>query len=294
MPSPLTRHKRDALSYLRGGEGPPLVLLHGIPGSAYTWEKAGILLSAHYDVIIPDLGGFGGSETLEETLYLDHDFYIEAHAEAIHRLLDLLDVKPLYLAGHGFGGPVALTLLRLFPDQDVQALILSATNLFTDPHVPLPLRLANVPMLGSTLFRFFTGTRPGLRLLYRLATHNKVTFRKKDFDRHLTRSGRQEGWRFFHRSLANPQRTYEEVEAMLPTLNLPTLVLWGRYDPIYSVETAKRLVNALPNGSLSILQDTGHFVPEERPEMVAWHVDDFLREIPKRTADKNQDRSSLS
>jgi pimeloyl-ACP methyl ester carboxylesterase len=269
------------------------VLLHGIPGSAHTWEKAGTLLSAHYDVIIPDLRGFGGSETTAKELHLDHDFYLEAHAEAVHRLLSTLKIESFYLGGYDFGGPVALTLLQLFPDQDVHGLILSATNLFTDPDVPPPLRLAGVPVLGPAIFRLFAGTRPGLRLLYRIAAHNKAAFQKKDFAKHLTPTGRQQTWRIFHRSLSNLQETYKDVEAMLPSLDLPTLVLWGDRDPFFSVEMAKRLVNTLPRGSLSLLQNTGHFVPEERPEMVAWHVDDFLREVTKRTTGINEDRSSF-
>ena len=293
MPSALTRQKRGPLSYLRGGEGPPLVLLHGIPGSAHTWEKSGILLSAHYDVIIPDLGGFGDSETPAKELHLDHDFYLEAHAEAVHRLLRTLKIEAYYLGGHDFGGPVALTLLRLFPDQDVHGLILSATNLFTNPHVPLPLRIAGTPVLGPAFFRLLTGTRPGLRLLYRIAAHNKATFQRKDFAQHLTPSGRQQTWRIFHRSLADLRETYRDVEAMLPRLDLPTLILWGDRDPFFSVEVAKRLVNTLPQSSLSLLENTGHFVPEERPEMVAWHVDDFLREVTKRTTDMDEDRSSF-
>ncbi|PQJ34428.1 hypothetical protein BSZ35_07280 [Salinibacter sp. 10B] len=293
MSSVLTRHKRGSLSYLRGGDGPPLVLLHGIPGSAHTWEQTGTLLAAHYDVILPDLGGFGASESLTEELHLNHDFYMEAHAEAVHQLLQALKIEALYLGGHDFGGPVALTLLRLFPDQEVHGLVLSATNLFTDPFVPLPLRLASIPGLGRAVVRLFTGTSPGLRLLYHIATHNKDAFRKTDFDQHLTPSGRRQTWRTFHRSLANLQETYRETETLLPTLDLPTLVLWGDRDPFFSVDVAKRLVNTLPQASLSLLEDTGHFVPEERPEVVAWHMDDFLREVTKQTTGINQDRSSF-
>lgn len=286
----LSRHECAGLSYLRGGRGTPLLLLHGIPGSSHTWEEAGRLLASRYDVIIPDLGGFGESDPLE---HLSHDFYMEAHADAIHGLLDELSVRNFFLGGYDFGGPVALTLLRLFPAHAVEGLILSATNLFTDRAFPVPYRVANVPVLGTVFFRLFAGTRLGLRLLYWGAAHNKAAFRAADFDRHLTPSGLDQTWRLLRRSCADLHGRYEQIETLLSDLEVPTLVICGDRDPFFSVEDAKGLANALPYATLTILEETGHFVPEERPEMVAWHVDDFLQ-APRKRAAKTRTQGSTS
>jgi pimeloyl-ACP methyl ester carboxylesterase len=294
MPSVLARRHRGELSYLRGGDGVPLVLLHGLPGSAHTWKRTGTLLAAHYDIIVPDLAGFGASDGLDELgLHLDHDFYLEAHAEAVHRLLCDLDVSSLYLGGHDLGGAVALTLHRLFPDLELKGLLLSATNLFTDPPVPLPLRLASVPVLGPVGLWMMTGTRMGLRLLYRAAACNRSAFRAVDFAEHLTASGVRQTRRLFRRSLTDPGGTYRDVEALLPSLDVPTLVLWGDRDPLLDVALARRLVETLPDASLSIFEDTGHFVPEERPELTAWHIDDFLRARSAPEPRSNHERSSF-
>jgi pimeloyl-ACP methyl ester carboxylesterase len=273
----LSHHERGGLSYLRGGDGDPLLLLHGLPGSSHSWEPAGCHLASHYDVIIPDLSGFGHSEGLDRELHLDHAFYMEAHAETIHGLLDALDLDAFYLAGHDFGGAVAVTLLRLFPEYTPKGLVLMATNLFTDTPVPLPLRLAGVPGLGTAVVRLVAGTRLGLRAMYWAAVHDKDTFGVEDFERHLTPSGIDQTRRIFRRSLTDMQGNYEDVEALLPQLDVPTLVLWGDRDPFFSVEEAERLVDTLPDATLTIFKETGHFVPEERPEGVAWHVRDFLR-----------------
>jgi pimeloyl-ACP methyl ester carboxylesterase len=293
MSASLSRHERAGLRYFRGGSGPSLLLLHGIPGSSHTWRSAGRLLAAHYDVIIPDLGGFGASPSLDEDLHLDHELYLEAHAEAVHRLLDALDVQALYLGGHDFGGPVAVTLLRLFPEYAVHGLVLGATNLFTDPFVPLPLRLAGVPVLGPTVFRLFAGTRPGLRLLYRVAAHHKAAFPLAAFNRHLTPAGVEQTWRIFHRSLANLEASYRDVEAALPDLDVPTIVLWGDRDPFFPTRAARRLVDTLPDATLSIFEETGHFVPEERPEMTAGHIDDFFRARTAARSHPDREESSL-
>lgn len=280
MSQRLSRHTNQGLSYLRGGSGTPLLLLHGIPGSANSWEKAGQQLSSHYDVIIPDLKGFGESDCPE---HFDHDLYMEAHADAVHRLLVALDVRQVFLGGHDFGGSVALTLLRLFPELEVEGLVLSATNAFTDPYVPVPFRFARVPVLGSALFRLIAGTRLGLRLLYWMGTYDKSTFSAADFAHHLTPSGIEQTRQILHRSLADLTGQYEHIEALLSDLSVPTLALWGERDPFFPIEHAKRLVNTLPYATLTILEETGHFVPEERPKMTAWHMDDFLRAPAKWT-----------
>jgi pimeloyl-ACP methyl ester carboxylesterase len=141
----LSRKKEGPVSFFTGGEGDPLLLLHGIPGSAYSWEEVGSHLSAHFKVIIPDLLGFGESDLPT------NDYYMESQARAIKGLLDCLGISKLFLAGHDFGGPVALTLMRLFPELEIRGLVLSDTNTFTDTYIPPPLRAASVPVLG-TLF----------------------------------------------------------------------------------------------------------------------------------------------
>jgi pimeloyl-ACP methyl ester carboxylesterase len=294
MSSVLTRHRRGSLSYLRGGSGPSLVLLHGLPGSAHTWARAATLLAAHYDVILPDLSGFGASDDLAEELYLDHDLYLEAHADAVHRLLDELDISSFFLGGHDFGGTVAVALQRLFPDLTVCGLALSASLLVPDAPLPLPLRLAGTPVVGPMGLWFATGTRLGLRLLYRLAVQNRTTFRRVDFERHLTPSALRQTHRLFRHRLTQHSAPSADTTALLPQLDLPTIALWGDHDPFFPVRTARRLVRTLPNATLSLFEDTGHFVPEERPEMTAWHIDDFFRaQAPSEETPSNHQRSSL-
>jgi pimeloyl-ACP methyl ester carboxylesterase len=271
------RHERRGLSYLRGGEGTPLVLLHGVPGSAHSWAPVGRHLAAHYDVILPDLSGFGHSGEREGGLHLDHEFYVEAHAETIRELLEDLGVESFFLGGHDFGGRVALTLIRLFPEAMPNGLVLSATRPFTDRPGPWPLRIAQVPGLGPVVVRFITGTRLGLRLLYWAAVRNKATFGVDAFERHLTPSGREQTRRITQRRLARPPDRHVQGAALLADLDVPTLVLWGDRDPLLSVAEGKQLVETLPRATLAVFKETGHFVPEERPAGVAGHIEDFFR-----------------
>ncbi len=58
---------------------------------------------------------------------------------------------------------------------------------------------------------------------------------------------------------------YAEVETALATLRQPTIVLWGDCDPFFAVEQAQRAANAIPDATLRIEADAGHFLPAERP-----------------------------
>jgi pimeloyl-ACP methyl ester carboxylesterase len=261
------------LGFLEAGQGTPVVLLHGIPGSALTWAAVGERLAGQYRVVIPDLGGFGRSDPP------DGDYYMEAQAHGVRALLARLGIGELVLGGHDFGGPVALTLRRLYPELRMRALILSATNLFTDTYVPPPLRLARVPWLGTPLFWLLAGNRCGIRLMYQAAAVQKREVPWERFRRHLTASGTDLTWRIFQRSLSDLETNYRAVEALLPHLRVPTLILWGDRDPFFAVSVGERSHRAIPGSIFRVLPATGHFVPEEQPGLVADEIRAFLAAV---------------
>jgi len=139
------RPSESGIAYRRrGAGGASLVLLHGIPGSAASWEATTAQLSDDLDVIVPDLLGFGASA---RPMSLD-ELHVAAQAEALDRLLDELGVTSVTVVGHDFGGPVAVALSARRPEV-VAALGLAATNVFTDTPIPFPLSTVNWPAVGS-------------------------------------------------------------------------------------------------------------------------------------------------
>lgn len=259
----LERQTIDQLSVLVGGAGEPLVLLHGIPGSALSWEKVGEALAERWRVIIPDLLGFGHSRQPHA------DYYMADQAEAVKHLLDQLGVTSLYLGGHDFGGPVAITLMRLFPELTIKGLVLSSTNLFVDTYVPPPLRLARVPVLGWLVFKLMVGNRLGLWLTHQMAARQKQTLTWSEFKQHLTLDGIEYTRRIFQRSLADLLGNYRAIQEALPGIECPALILWGANDPFFAVSVAHRVQHALPRSQLKVYANTGHFVPEEQPVQTA-------------------------
>ena len=257
---------------MSAGEGEPFLLLHGIPGSAFAWEEVGQHLAEHYQVIIPDLPGFGQSEKLQD------DYYMEGQARALNKFLDTIGIKHLYLGGHDFGGPVAITLMRLFPELQINGLVVAATNMFTDTPVPPRLKVASVPVLGDMTFKVMVGNRLGIRMIYLAATRQKEAVTWDEFKRHLTPSGIALTRHIFQRSLADLKTNYQAIEDVLPQIEVPTLVLWGDSDPFFPTPVAKRTAQAIGGVALKIYPHTGHFVPEEQPEELTRLLLEFLRE----------------
>ncbi len=97
------------LTYERLGTGTPMVLLHGYPLDHHLWDDVVPLLSDTFDLIVPDLRGFGGSSTVE-SFYTMEDF-----AGDIAALLDHLGIQKAAIVGHSMGGYIALAFARLYP-----------------------------------------------------------------------------------------------------------------------------------------------------------------------------------
>lgn len=274
--SKLSRRKLGRTSYLEGGAGEPILFLHGFPGSAYSWEAtARLLLERHpgrYRAIIPDLLGFGESDSP------GNDLYMEGQACAISELLKCLNLSELYLAAHDFGGPVAMTLMRLHPELTIRKLVISATNLLTDTPIPLPLRSAGLPILGNLVYAVMAGSRFGFRMMYWFAAKNKNAATWQDFRRHMTPHGMASTARIFQHSLADLPGNYGPIEEFASQIRIPTLILWGDHDPFFPLTVAKKTELAIPLATLKIYKETGHFVPEERSAEVADDLANFFNQ----------------
>lgn len=113
------------LAYERRGTGSPLVLLHGYPLDHRLWDDIAPLLENTFELIIPDLRGFGESSTVD-SMYGMEDF-----AADIAALLDRLEIQKTAIAGHSMGGYIALAFTRLYPER-VTGLGLVSSQAFAD------------------------------------------------------------------------------------------------------------------------------------------------------------------
>jgi 3-oxoadipate enol-lactonase len=130
------------LAYARRGQGMPLILIHGHPLDHTIWEPVIPLLENNFNLILPDLRGFGQSETVR-TSYLLTDM-----AADIAALLDSLNITRTAIAGHSMGGYVALAFAHAHPER-VHGLALVASHVFPDPPEKKPVRYADAAAIEA-------------------------------------------------------------------------------------------------------------------------------------------------
>jgi len=114
------------LAYTRRGKGIPLVLLHGFPLDHHLWDEIAPLLEDTFDLILPDLRGFGESTTV------DAPYTMDDYASDMAGLLDQLGIQKAAVAGHSMGGYVALAFAKLYPER-VSGLALISSQVLADP-----------------------------------------------------------------------------------------------------------------------------------------------------------------
>ncbi|MBY0441224.1 MAG: alpha/beta hydrolase [Mycobacteriaceae bacterium] len=251
----------SGLSYRRMGSGRPLVLLHGIPGSAATWAQVVERLPADIEVIVPDLLGFGRSAR-PRGLYALHAV---AQADALAALLDELQLTRAVVVGHDFGGPISLMLYAARPDL-VAAVGLFATNAFTDTPIPFPLSTVTWPIVGA-LARQALFSGPSLRMMLRQGVGSGGP--QLDPSIHLGDAAQQASIAtIFTESLVDLVQLYEPVEAQLHALRVPAIVGWGDKDMFFSLAQGKRTADAA-GAEFRCYPEAGHFLPQERPVELA-------------------------
>jgi pimeloyl-ACP methyl ester carboxylesterase len=248
------------LSYTDVGSGRPFVLLHGIPGSASTWNDV-VPRLAPARLLVPDLLGFGRSPDAPAGT---HAF---EQAEAVLTMLDHAAIRTAHVVGFDFGGPVAVAMQSLAPDR-VSEMTLLATNLLSDTPVPLPLQIARVPLVGELAFRLmFSG--PGLAAMWRGATADRQAFPFDKFRSTFDTRGKATARRIFIESLRRLKALYGPIEAELLRIDIPVTVIWGDRDPFFPVAVGERTASRFRAARWILLRGCGHFLPHEKPGEVA-------------------------
>ena len=261
------------LSVRVAGDGPSVLLVHGIPGSGEVWRKVGEgLVSEGFRVVVPDLLGFGESARPDGSEQL----WIPAQVEGLLSALDQLGAESVLLVGHDYGAPIGVTLAARDPSR-IRGLVLVAGNLFSDTPIPFPLRTLRMPGIGRAMARVML-SGPSLRMMLRVGAgrHDRVSNPRHYLgDRTQQRSIQT----IFGTALRELEHRYAPVEAALPELAVPTIVLWGGEDPFFPPVEGRRAANAIPGAKLRMLEGIGHFIPEEHPTAIIDAVLDLTAEI---------------
>lgn len=264
------------VSYLEAGEGPLLLLVHGMAGTARNWDEVIEPLALHSHVVAPDFPGHG------ESAPGGGDYSLGSLASGLRDLMIALGHDRATLVGHSLGGGVALQFTYQFPEMVERLVLVSSGGL--GPEVGAILRAAALP--GADLFIRSTAA-PGSAVVGRLTgALGKIGLRPNT---DLTEVGRA------YASLADTDRR----KAFLSTLHavvdtdgqrvaaldrlylaedLPVLIIWGERDPIIPVGHGRAAHAQLPGSRLEVFPDAGHIPMLESPGHFAAVLQRFLDE----------------
>jgi len=250
-----------SLEYHVGGAGEPLLLVHGLGGSAENWVEVLPELVQRYRVIAVDLPGHAGSEPLARGASMG-DF-----AAATAAVLDAEGVSGAVVAGHSLGGLVALRLARSRPELVRGLLLVAPAGIATTSRVVEALVIAAAtirPGRAVARFRYRWADRVWYRrLLFRpwfvsdplaltpRATHGLLSAQA----RHADTKG------------AGLAMIADDPRQDLTDIMCPVVVLWGARDAQLPLEDAFEYARRLRAG-LRLVADCGHLVIVERPHAV--------------------------
>jgi pimeloyl-ACP methyl ester carboxylesterase len=271
------------VAYLDEGEGPPVLLLHGCPFSAFVWRQVIIELRTRFRCLAPDLLGLGDTETPAGA-----DWHLPAQQAAVLGLLDELGLDQVAVIGHDHGGAIAQLIAAHHPER-VSALVLADAEAYQNwpsaEELPF-VRATQLPLAGRLLLWAWS-RRPLFRwaLTSGKAVHDPAVLTDELVDGYIaanlaTPRRRAKTRRFLAAQLdpANQTHTLAAVDG-LRRFQRPTLIVWGSEDVHFPPLWGQRLHADIPGAQrLEILPGTGHLLMEEQPRRFAELLAGFLTE----------------
>ncbi len=258
------------MAYVTGGDGEPVVFLHGLGHDSGTWNEVMPQLARHFRVFAVDMLGCGRSDKPRV------EYNLWALATYTRHFMDALGIQRAHLVGHSLGGGIAMHIAWQYPERVNRLALVSTGGLGRD--VRFALRMASLP--GSSLVLASFTSPVWLWALKRLRAGRTVAPSLREKVQMWFRLGQADSRRAFLRILRSVCSIRgQRISALdrLYQMKHPVLLIWGERDRTIPVRHAHRAAPLLPNCQLEVLSGCKHYPPLERPEVVAALLERFLR-----------------
>jgi pimeloyl-ACP methyl ester carboxylesterase len=240
--------------YYEGGEGPPLVFVHGLGAESLNWVPAMLDMRNQFHVYAIDLLGHGDSQKP------DIAYSIEQQSEILHKFLATQNIKSADVVGVSMGGWVALKLAIEHPESVNRLVVADAAGLKFQTNITVRNFLPSTPEEFITFMAMLTPRQypapyPVRRdFLNQVAEHAWIT--RRIFDSFLT---------------------YQDVlDGKLQSVKSPVLVIWGKEEKLIPLSVGEEMKQQLPNSSLLVCSDSGHLAVYECWNKLEPEVASFL------------------
>ena len=270
-------HGHD-IAYRMAGEGPTLLLIHGLAGSSRTWRAVMPQLAQECRVLAPDLRGHG------ESAKPVGDYSLGGFAAMLRDLLGALDIDRVTVVGQSLGGGIAMQLAYQHPELAERLVLVGSGGLGRE--VNWMLRALTLPGSEYVMPAVFPGF-------------------VREFGDRVSRVVEKLGWQAprvaemwqAYSSLSHVEHRAAFVRTLRAVIDpggqainatdrlylasaMPTLIVWGDADPMIPVAHAYAAHEAMPGSRLEIFEGVGHFPHAEQPDRFARILLDFMRTQP--------------
>jgi len=269
-------HKR---AFVKAGQGPVLLLLHGLGCDHTTWAPVINTLARRYTVIAPDLLGHGLSDKPRA------DYSVGGYANGMRDLLTVFGIDKATVVGHSFGGGVAMQFGYQFPER-TERVVLVAPGGF-GPEVTPAIRAITLPGFHQAMGLL---TIPGVRHLTTagmraLASTGASPVRDLDEVADIIDSFKDPRARRAIRHVVSAVVDWKgQIVTMVDRAYLsqamPMCVIWGTEDHVIPVRHAGIAAEFAPDATVEVIANAGHFPHKDHPQRFVRILDEFIRSHP--------------
>lgn len=258
------------LHYVEQGEGEPLLLVHGLGSYHYTWRHNIEALAGQFHVFAVDLKGFGFSDKPKGPGYS-----IDDHVRSIESFIASIGINRAHYVGSSMGGEIGMRLCLKSPHV-IDKLVLIGSSGYRD-WLPLSIRvLCRLPY--HFIIRPFIKpkyfTKQVLMRLFRLAFYNPACISNQELEQYFLPMKNEE----FDLSFLSLLREFDfgKKQSEYQQILHEALILAGEKDVVITHNDSLRLAQEIKNSTLITIPQTGHFMHEERPEVINQLILNFL------------------
>jgi haloalkane dehalogenase len=249
------------MRYVDEGHGSPVVMVHGNPTWSFYYRHLIAALSPHHRVIVPDHLGCGLSDKPQ-----DYPYRLEQHIANLTTLLTTLDLGPVDLVVHDWGGAIGMGWATAHPEL-VRRIVVLNTAAFLSPHIPLRIAICKLPGFGDLAIRGlngFAGTATFMAVERPLAPDVRRAYLLP----YRSWADRIANLRFVQDIPLHPAHpTWAVVDAIDRELavlrNKPMQILWGGKDWCFSDHFLAGWLQRFPQAHAVRFDDAGHYVLED-------------------------------
>lgn len=275
----LSRHVVTAsghqMSYVTGGSGPPMVLLHGLGANSFTWRYVLPTLMQHYTIFAPDMFGCGDSDKANV------DFSLHAMAGYVNGFMEAVGLDRAIFVGHSLGGGLTMQYCHEYPGHAERIVLVSSGGLGTDLHWLL--RISTLPGANG-IIGAMADPRTRLPQLSRTMEQRRLHRLDQEFDpdtqtmldRFQSYETRQ-AFLSMLRHVGGLKGQRLSALAHLGELTVPVLLIWGARDSTIPVSHGRHALSFIPFAHLEVLPNCYHRPQIEAPRRFNELILDFLR-----------------